>query len=29
MTLLPPIEFLTNLQALPLVPESAAIQTYP
>ena len=26
MTLLPPIEFLTNLQALPLVPESASIQ---
>ena len=27
MTLLPPIEFLTNLQALPLFPESASIQT--
>jgi hypothetical protein len=27
MTLLPPIKFLTNLQALPLFPESAPIQT--
>ena len=27
MTLLPPIKFLSSLQALPLVPESAAIQS--